>query len=128
MNSSTTAEGRHFLDVVDRFAQTASSLKYQAQHNTTAPGPFTSALLFTNSWSEILREADETERGLFTLGVSDGSSAGFGGASGGGTKEIVRKEVVSATPLRRLRDAPMGIDTVGEPDEYLRAALRLVDE
>jgi hypothetical protein len=115
---------RNFLDVVDRFSQNAAAIKNQAQHNRGSGGQFTNLLLGQQPWQEVLRDADDSERGLFTYVPANTRPTGT--ATAGPAKDVLRKEVVSSTPLRKARNPTVGKRT--EPEEYLGAALKLIDE
>lgn len=115
---------RNFLDVVDRFSQNAAAIQNQAQRNRGSGGQFTNLLLGQRPLQEVLREADDSERGLFTYVPANTRPPGA--ATTGPSKDVLRKEVVSSAPLRKARNPTIGKRT--EPEEYLAAALKLIDE
>lgn len=125
---TNNASRRSFLDIVDRFSQTATSIYVRAQHNRRPAGHFTSLLLDTREWTDVIREADSAERGLFTY-VPPGTKASGTAApsSAGPVRDILRKEVVSSTPLRKARN-PANAAKPADPEEFLGAALKLIDE
>ncbi|KDQ09099.1 hypothetical protein BOTBODRAFT_37342 [Botryobasidium botryosum FD-172 SS1] len=107
--------GSHFLDVVDRFSHTAASIRYASQDRVKPTGRFTSAVLSPRHWSQGIREANDGERKLFTIDAGSDISA----------TAMKRRDVGSATPFKRAKDTAA---VVVSPEEYLRAAMRLIDE
>jgi hypothetical protein len=92
---------------------------------------------------EFLREADETEHGLYTIirAPNPGAKDSIGGAAGPSTHGVQPKTVEIATPLkpqvsRRAGRGPgkvhkkgkgRALDDTRDPEVPLRAALKLVD-
>jgi hypothetical protein len=92
---------------------------------------------------EFLREADETERGLYTIirAPNPGAKESIGGIAGPSTHGAQPKTVEVATPLKPQTSARAGrvpgkvqrkgkgkaLDDARDPEVPLRAALKLVD-
>jgi len=92
---------------------------------------------------EFLREADETERGLYTTvrASNPGAKESVGGIAGPSTHGAQPKTVEVATPLKPQTGARVGripgkiqtkgkgkvLDDARDPEVPLRAALKLVD-
>ena len=92
---------------------------------------------------DFLREADETERGLYTVvrASNPGAKESVGGVAGPSTHGAQPKTVEIATPLKSKIGAGAGrvpgrvqkkgkgraLDDARDPEVPLRAALKLVD-
>jgi len=110
------------LDTLDRFNYTSSSIRSlaQSQPPRTNPGPFTAAILQL-TLHDLLREADDSEYGLFTF-IRESSDAPLEGTAAQG--KVGRKEFRGATPLRAKRVAGAGANREEEPEVYVEAALK----
>lgn len=106
--------GSHFLDVVDRFSHTATSIRYSSQQRIRPTGRFTHAVLYNTHWSQGIREANDGERSLFTFEAGPESA-----------NTMKRRDIGSATPFRKAKDTAA---SQAQPEDYLKAALRLIDE
>ena len=92
---------------------------------------------------DFLREADETERGLYTIvrASNPGAKESLGGVAGPTIHGAQPKTVETATPLKPQTNARAGripgkvqrkgkgraLDDARDPEVPLRAALKLVD-
>lgn len=113
------------LDTLDRFNNASSSIRSLAssQPPRTEPGPFTSAIL-QRTLHDLLREADESEYGVFTL-VRDPSDTPQAGVIAQG--KIGRREFRGATPLKAKRVPRAGTNGEEEPEVYIEAAVKYLD-
>lgn len=118
-----TAVMPSLLDTLDRFNHTSSSIRSitLAQPSRVDPGPVTAAVLDLTV-HDLLREADETEYGLFTF-VKESSDVSVDGVAPQG--KVGRREFRGATPLRTKRVT--GANREEEPEVYIEAALKYLD-
>lgn len=105
-----------YIDLVSTASKSIRSIVSQPP-TSTRPEFYTNAALRA-PLSELIREADPSEVGLFTLAGGEGA-------------QIVRAELPSATPLKptaaKSRDGKDGRSREKEPEVYANAALRYID-
>lgn len=123
-------------DHIDRLANTARSIRSAATVTASSAAPignaFTAAVLDT-PLGDLIRDADPSELGLFTL-LPPAPVARHPGAREpdpmGPPAEIARVEVVSATPLRKhptVRREDVLRPKEPEPEVYAEAALKYLE-
>ena len=123
-------------DHIDRLANTARSIRSAATATASSAAPignaFTAAVLDT-PLGDLIRDADPSELGLFTL-LPPAPVARHPGACEpdpmGPPAEIARVEVVSATPLRKhptVRREDVLRPKEPEPEVYAEAALKYLE-
>lgn len=106
-------------DYIDLVSTTSKSIRsITSQPPPSARPEFYTDAVLRAPLSELIREADPSEVGLFTL-------------AGGESTEIVRAELPNATPLKptaaKARDGKDGRPKEKEPEVYANAALRYID-
>lgn len=90
-----------------------------------APGFYTNAALRT-PLSDLIREADPSEAGLFTLVPPSSYGAGTEEEGPGGATQVTRADLPSATPLRPRTGREIKTQE-HEPEVYANAALKFLD-
>ena len=90
-----------------------------------APGFYTNAALRT-PLSDLIREADPSEAGLFTLVPPSSYGAGTEEEGPGGATQVTRADLPSATPLRPRTGREIKTQE-HEPEVYADAALKFLD-
>lgn len=90
-----------------------------------APGFYTNATLRT-PLSDLIREADPSEAGLFTLVPPSSYGAGTEEEGPGGATQVTRADLPSATPLRPRTGREIKTQE-HEPEVYANAALKFLD-
>ncbi|EPQ57372.1 hypothetical protein GLOTRDRAFT_137712 [Gloeophyllum trabeum ATCC 11539] len=117
-------------DSADRLLQIGKSIRSTATSISTSSDrtPFTRAVLHTHL-GDLIRDADPSEIGLFTLVQSRPLPDKEAAATGTAPKEIARVGFPGATPLRKP-SAKYGIkmkEREPEPEVYAQAALKYLD-
>lgn len=90
-----------------------------------APGFYTSAALRA-PLEDLIREADPSEVGLFTLVPPPSYGAGAEEEGPGSATQVTRADLPSATPLRPRTGREIKTQE-HEPEVYANAALRFLD-
>ncbi|KAI0029713.1 hypothetical protein K488DRAFT_88464 [Vararia minispora EC-137] len=117
-------------DQIDRLTNAARSVKSSATSISASTlesgGPFTQAVLDV-PLGDLIRDADPSELGLFTLISPTGNPSREADPSG--PSEVTRVEVVNATPLRKppivRKDTVRPLEQ--DPEVYAMAALKYID-
>lgn len=114
-------------DYVELVSSISKSIRTNvSESNDYAPGFYTNAVLRI-PLGDLIREADPSEVGLFTLVPP--SSYGTGTIEGeelGSATHVTRVELPSATPLRPRTGREIKAQD-HEPEVYANAALKLLD-
>lgn len=105
-----------FIDLVDRIAVLGQKLTEVASKETRVRSRYADALL-EQPLSAYVREAEAVESRMFTV-----QQPPPGELPSAAAVELKRQDAVSATPLKKARDAPLALL---EPEEYIRSVLRL---
>lgn len=107
-------------DHIDRFSTASKSIQTSTRRFTSTPlGPFARAILET-PLSELIRELDVAELGLFSLVPPAPPHV-----DAPVRETVTRTEIVAPTPLRKNTKKEMRPDP--EPEVYAEAALRFLD-
>lgn len=114
-------------DHIELVSSISKSIRTNASElDDSAPGFFTNAVLRT-PLADLIREADPSEVGLFTLVPP--SSYGVGAeeeVEPGSTTHVTRVDLPSATPLRPRTGREIKTQD-HEPEVYANAALKFLD-
>jgi hypothetical protein len=110
-----------FMDFADRIGAIAGivNTKAEASRQLSIPKSHYADSILSKPITDYVRDAEIVESRLFT--VSQASLAGEISS----TVDLKRREAVSATPLKKVRESPL---TVLDPEEYLRSVLRLTEK
>lgn len=127
---------------IARFSQVSLAFK-DFTTRETPPASRLAHLVLNLPVRDFLREADETERGLYTIvrASNPGAKESIGGIAGPSTHGAQPKTVDVATPLKHQNSKRAGrapgkvhkkgkgraLDDARDPEVPLRAALKLVD-
>jgi hypothetical protein len=104
----------NFSHIVDRIAVLSIAIHEKASQTTHSKSHYADAMLY-QPLAAYVREADIVESRMFVVpqpGPCEIPTA----------VDLARKETASATPLKKVRDAPLALL---EPEEYVRSVLRL---
>ena len=97
-----------------------------SEQDDYAPGFYTNAVLRT-PLSDLIREADPSETGLFTVAPSSSYGAGVAEESEpGSATHVTRVDLPRATPLRQRTGREIKTQD-HEPEVYANAALKFLD-
>ena len=129
-------------DAIARFSRVSLAFK-DFTTRETPPASRLAHLVLNLPVRDFLREADETERGLYTIvrAPNPGANGSVGGIAGPSTHGAQPKTVDVATPLKHQNGTRAGrvpgkaqkkgkgrtLDDARDPEVPLRAALKLVD-
>ena len=112
----TLMSGLAFFDVVDRFSALSHTLLERASHPTQTRTNYARAVL-REPLIKLVRDADDAEAALFIVQTpsvaTEPSATAF---------DLKRRELASATPLRKTREAPLQLL---DAQEYLESAVKL---
>ena len=114
------------------YIELISSISKTIRVNVSEPGDYTPGF-YTNAvlrtpLGDLIREADPSEVGLFTLvpPSSYGTGAAEEGEESGTATHITRADLPSATPLRPRTGREIKVQD-HEPEVYANAALKFLD-
>ena len=114
------------LEQLDRLTLASSRISEACTDPHSQTGPFTRGLLYSRDPQSTIRDLLPGETGLFTFVHPDIAVPGGAKGVGAGVDEIQRKEVVSATPLKKRR-TDASASNAAEPEVLLQAAIKLLD-
>lgn len=103
-----------FTNLIDRLAILASAINDAASHASPSESRYVDAIL-EQPLSAYVREAEVAESRMFTVPQPPPGELPT-------AVDLKRKEAVSATPLKKAREAPLALL---EPEQYIRSVLRL---
>jgi hypothetical protein len=116
------------LDHIELTSSISKSIRTNAsERDSYAPGFYTNAILRT-PLGDLIREADPSEIGLFTLvpPSSYGAGAVEEGEELGSATHVTRVDLPSATPLKPRTGREIKAQD-HEPEIYANAALKFLD-
>lgn len=116
-------------DYIELVSSISKSIRTNvSEPDNYAPGFYTNAILRT-PLGDLIREADPSETGLFTLVPPPSYGAGTveeGGEEPGSATHVTRVDLPSATPLRPRTGKEIKVQD-HEPEVYANAALKFLD-
>ena len=113
-------------DHIELVSSISKSIRTNASefHNST-PGFYTNAVLRT-PLTDLIREADPSEVGLFTLVPPSSYGVGAAQDEPGSATHVTRVDLPNATPLRPRTGREIRVQE-HEPEVYVNAALKFLD-
>lgn len=100
--------------IVDRIAVLSSAIEERATYSVQPPSNYADCML-SQPLASYVREAEVVESRMFIV-----SQPPLGEIPT--AVDLKRKEAVSATPLKKAREAPLALL---EPEAYIRSVIRL---
>lgn len=100
--------------IVDRIAVLSSTIHEKASQSSQPASNYVDAIL-SQPLASYVREADIVESRMFVVSQPPPGEIST-------AVDLKRKEAVSASPLKKARDAPLALL---EPEAYIRSVIRL---
>lgn len=113
-------------DHIELVSSISKSIRTNASEiHDSAPGFYTNAVLRT-PLADLIREADPSEVGLFTLVPPSSYGVGAAEEEPGSATHVTRVDLPSATPLKPRTGREAKVQD-HEPEVYVNAALKFLD-